>query len=715
MSKLVGEIVDKVWTADPTCVENSDGDFVGTCFPPHILAQALAIIVGGIICALGLLRLGWLVEFIPLVAVSAFITGSAINIAVGQVPNLLGISVNADFNTRAQPYKVFIETLKNLPLAQTDAALGLTALFALYLWRWACNYMARKQSHRRKIWFIISTLRVAIVLLVYIMISAVCLLNYPRTSDAADEISTTHWAILGPIPRGFQDAGVPKINSNIISKFTSDIPAAVIVLLIEHIAIAKSFGRVNNYTIDPSQELVAIGVTNLLGPFLGGYPSTGSFSRTAIKSKAGVRTPLAGIMTGVVVLLAIYALPPVFFYIPSAGLAAVIIHAVGDLITPPNTVYQFWRISPLEVVIFFAGVIIIIFTTIEYGVYTVICASLALYLWRVFKAKGHFLGTVKVHSVIGDYYVEGEDAHLVRLKKGNENDAATRTIFLPIDGADGTNPNIHPEQPYPGIFIYRFSEGFNYPNASHYLDQMVREIFQKTQKTNPDSFARPGDRPWNNPGSRSSKEINTEDYRPVLKALILDFSAVNNVDVTSVQSLIDIRNQLDRHAEPDRVQWHFAHVKSRWTKRALAAAGFGYATPAGDPYFHRWKPIFSIAEIRGVAEAAEVDENQRRDTMRTVEEGKTPPREKDSINGSDGSSAYAKELRHSKACNRSDIRTAVVHGLNRPFFHTDLTSALQSAIRNTEALRVKEVPHYGVVKDNFATILPPEKAAEKPT
>ena len=82
---------------------------------------------------------------------------------------------------------------------------------------------------------------------------------------------------------------------------------------------------------------------------LGGYPSTGSFSRTAIQSKAGVRTPLAGIVTGLVVLLAIYALPPMFFYIPSAGLAAVIIHAVGDLITPPNTVYQFWRISPLEV------------------------------------------------------------------------------------------------------------------------------------------------------------------------------------------------------------------------------------------------------------------------------------------------------------------------------------------------------------------------------
>lgn len=91
MSKLVGEIVNTVWdNANPPCVENADGQLVGNCFPPQLIAQALAITVGAIICLLGLLRLGWLVDFIPLVAVSAFITGSALNIAVGQLPNLLG-------------------------------------------------------------------------------------------------------------------------------------------------------------------------------------------------------------------------------------------------------------------------------------------------------------------------------------------------------------------------------------------------------------------------------------------------------------------------------------------------------------------------------------------------------------------------------------------------------------------------------------------------
>jgi len=82
---------------------------------------------------------------------------------------------------------------------------------------------------------------------------------------------------------GFQAAGVPAIKADILSKYVGYLPVAIIVLLLEHIAVAKSFGRVNNYTINPSQEMVAIGMTNILGPFLGAFPTTGSFSRTAIR------------------------------------------------------------------------------------------------------------------------------------------------------------------------------------------------------------------------------------------------------------------------------------------------------------------------------------------------------------------------------------------------------------------------------------------------
>lgn len=229
----------------------------------------------------------------------------------------------------------------------------------------------------------------------------------------------------------------------------------------------------------------------MLGPFLGAYPATGSFSRTAIKSKAGVRTPFAGVITALVVLLAIYALPAMFFYIPNSSLSAVIIHAVLDLITPPNTVYQFWLISPLEVIIFLAGVFVTIFSSIENGIYTTICSSIAILLFRLVKARGRFLGKVKVHSVVGDHLLDdgGNDR---RSLNGNNPDKSYRSIFLPISHNDGSNPEVTVQSPYPGIFIYRFSEGFNYPNANHYLDYMVAGIFKETRRTNPNSYGRPG-------------------------------------------------------------------------------------------------------------------------------------------------------------------------------------------------------------------------------
>lgn len=286
---------------------------------------------------------------------------------------------------------------------------------------------------------------------------------------------------------------MPTVNKTIVKSFASQLPVSVIVLLIEHIAISKSFGRVNNYQINPSQELVAIGVTNLLGPFLGAYPATGSFSRTAIKSKAGVRTPFAGVITAVVVLLAIYALPAVFFYIPSSSLSAVIIHAVGDLITPPNTVYQFWRVSPIEVFIFFAGVFVTIFSSIENGIYVTIAVSAAVLGFRLFKAQGRFLGKVKVRSIAADTNLGGDGGFDSKGQSPfDKGSGKTRSIFLPIDHDDGSNPEIHIDSPYPGVFIYRFSEGFNYPNASHYFDYLTHHIFKYTRRTNANSYPRLG-------------------------------------------------------------------------------------------------------------------------------------------------------------------------------------------------------------------------------
>ena len=177
MSTLVGQIVLRVRADFPE-------------LEPHVVASALAVVCGGIITFIGLIRCGWIVDFIPLTAISAFMTGSAISIAAGQVPTMMGIS---GFNKRDATYMVIINTLKHLPSTQIDAAMGLTALFLLYFIRSTCTYMARKYPSRAKIFFFLATLRAAFVILLYTMVSWLVNRNH-RTSPIFD--------ILGDVPRG---------------------------------------------------------------------------------------------------------------------------------------------------------------------------------------------------------------------------------------------------------------------------------------------------------------------------------------------------------------------------------------------------------------------------------------------------------------------------------------------------------------------------------
>ncbi|XDG04524.1 hypothetical protein ABKA04_004139 [Annulohypoxylon sp. FPYF3050] len=649
MSTVTGGIVNKAATAIPDV-------------PGHVVASSLAVIIGAIVCFLGLARLGWIVDLIPLPSIAAFMTGSGINIAVGQIPTMMGMnSKKKHFSTRDATYLVIINTLKNLKYTTIDAAMGLTALLMLYIIRGTCTYLAKKYPHREKTLFFINTLRTAFVILLYTGISAGVNV-YRRTHPL--------FSVLGEVPRGFQHAGVPNLDTRILSFFASELPAAVIVVLIEHISISKSFGRVNNYVIDPSQELVAIGVSNLLGPFLGAYPATGSFSRTAIKAKSGVRTPFAGVITAIVVLLALYALTAVFWYIPQASLAAVIIHAVLDVVSPPNVVYQFWRISPLEVIIFFAGVLVTIFDTIEDGIYTTVCVSFAVFIFRVFQANGRFLGIAKVRTV-GDLRSSrptSQSSHDQKItsivREGST--SGERNLFIPINREDNSNPRVPIEHPYPGVFIYQFSELFNYPNATRFLDGLTEGIFKQTRRTDPASLGKLGDRPWNDPGPRKGKVVvdDTEE-RPTLRAIILDCAAVNNVDVTSVQALIDVRNQLDRYTQPDTVEWHFANIRNPWTRRALTAAGFGFLPPKGDAESgYRWKSIFSVADL---ADAASPLSGEK-----TFGGKRTSGDEEIGVKPS------------STAGSSATVRQVPLYGLNRPFFHADVQEALDAVLENVE-------------------------------
>ncbi|UJR24072.1 hypothetical protein I4U23_027040 [Adineta vaga] len=529
MSILTGSIIDDINKTHPE-------------YQLHVIASALALLVGCIVCAFGIFRLGFIVNFIPLPALSAFTTGSALNIAMGQIPTMMGN--NKSFSTQQSTFLIFINFWKNIKYCDLNAALGLSALVLVYSIRFFCTYAIRRYPRYEKIFFFINTLRSVFVILIYLFCSWLINRNNP---------SQPRTSLLGTIPRGFQNMAVPYLDQKLFLQLIKYLPSAAIVLVIEHIAIAKSFGRINNYVINPNQELIAIGMTNIFGSFFGAYPATGSFSRTAIKSKAGVRTPLGDVMTGIMIILAIYVLTPVFFWISKASLSAVIVHAVGDLIVGPNTLKRFWQINPFEFFIFCISVIVTIFSSIEYGIYVGILMSLILLLYRIAKPQGQFLGQIQLIS---------------------EN-SMKRNVFIPVNHSDGTNPIINPVLSNDGIIIFRIHDDFLYPNAANYMEQLVKQVFKKTKSGKSSHYNSLSEQPWNLITSRHpEKEYQLNDTRPQLHAIILDFTGVSHIDVTALQNLVDIRRQLDNYAN-SKVNWHFVGLSNPWIKRALLSRGFG--------------------------------------------------------------------------------------------------------------------------------------------
>ncbi|MBE3047459.1 hypothetical protein IMZ48_34090, partial [Candidatus Bathyarchaeota archaeon] len=116
MSTLVGNVVKEVKITHPE-------------YPSHVVASALSVVAGCIICLIGLLRCGWIVDLISLTSLSAFMTGSAITIGVGQFPKLMGIQT---VDSSQAPYAIFIETWKHIGETNIDAAMGITTLAMLY-------------------------------------------------------------------------------------------------------------------------------------------------------------------------------------------------------------------------------------------------------------------------------------------------------------------------------------------------------------------------------------------------------------------------------------------------------------------------------------------------------------------------------------------------------------------------------------------------------
>jgi len=270
--------------------------------PEYIaLALLLTAAVGLVEIAMGVARLGFLANLISRPVIDGFAFGAALIIAAGQLGNLLGVEVG-----RSQyVYRLVRNAAVGLGEAHPPTViLGLGTIGALVgLRKWRSSFPAE-------------------LAVVAVGAAAAWALGL---EEAGVEL-------VGKIPSGLPVPGVVDLSPGAVSDLLPTIGTVAAVQFMAVISLTRVFAARHRYRVDPNQELVAIGATNLVGSFFQSVPVSGSFSRSTVNERAGARTSLANVFAAGMIAVALLFLTPLLYYIPMPVLAGIIIVAAADLV-----------------------------------------------------------------------------------------------------------------------------------------------------------------------------------------------------------------------------------------------------------------------------------------------------------------------------------------------------------------------------------------------
>ncbi|XP_071743295.1 sodium-independent sulfate anion transporter isoform X2 [Lepeophtheirus salmonis] len=359
-------------------------------------AVLLTFISGLIILAFGLLQLGFVVDFISVPVIAGFTSAAAITIACTQIKGILGLDI--DPNTKSHVEGIlgnFIDIFNNIHTFRwQDTLLGLICMILLLLMRSLKNVKCSLNNYPKlnrvlnSLLWILSTGRNALI----VVICTVLAFTLDPHPDPNNERNNT-FILTGNVEGGLPPFGPPPFSTNSTShgedkNMVATLGSAIIIIpliaILENIAIAKAFA--SGKQVDANQEMIALGLCNIMGSFVRSMPTTGSFSRTAVNAASGVKTTLGGVYTGVLVILSLIFLMPACQFIPKATLAAVIITAVifsveFDVIKP------MWRSKKIDLLSTFVTFFCCLFWALEFGILIGVGVSLLLLLYSSARPK----------------------------------------------------------------------------------------------------------------------------------------------------------------------------------------------------------------------------------------------------------------------------------------------------------------------------------------
>ncbi|MGB3798948.1 MAG: sulfate permease [Lewinella sp.] len=328
------------------------------------LAVLLALLVGTIQLLAGVMRLGFLVDLLSRPIISGFTSAAALIIGLSQLQHLLGV----DLGRSAYVHQILWSATNRIGDVQfITLAIGLTGILVLVgLKRWTPAIPGP---------------------LVVVVLSVLAVFFFGWHAEGV--------RIVGEVPAGLPALG---FSSLAWSDIQALLPTALTIALIgfmEGIAVAKAVNaRHPEYTVVPNQELIAIGASNIGSALVSGFPVAGGFSRTAVNDQAGATTGLAAIISAGVIVLTLLFLTPLFYYLPQAVLASIIMVAVFKLIDWREAV-RLWRVDRSDfwmlAVTFLATLILGIQTGIAAGV----ALSIGVHVYRSMRPHLAVLGRIE--------------------------------------------------------------------------------------------------------------------------------------------------------------------------------------------------------------------------------------------------------------------------------------------------------------------------------
>ncbi|CAH1101026.1 unnamed protein product [Psylliodes chrysocephalus] len=492
-SLMVGKVVlehsDTSYFPDNMNNNNETVTIVPTGYSPTQVASALSLVVALVQLLMFILRLGAVSVLLSDTLVSGFTTGAAIQVFVSQLKDLLGIKL-----PDLKGYFVTIKTLQTLieKIQETNyATLTISAIVILIL---IINVQFLKPMVAKK-----SAIPVPVELFVIAIATIIS-----KYCDLKGEYGVK---IVGTIPTGFPDPTPPPLDL-IYKVLLEGVTIAIVTYSISY-SMAMVFAQKNNYEVDPNQELLAMGASNIFGSFFSSMPVSASLTRSMLASAIGGKTQIVAVIGCVLLVFVLLWLGPIFELVPKCILASVIVVALKGLLLQVKEVMAFWKLSKLDALVWVITCLTVVLVSIDIGLLVGIGMSLATIFYLSFKPNTCILASIPST----DLYLDSK-----RYK-------GCREIV--------------------GLKIFQYSGGINFATRNIFKSDLFtligidpqKEIINRTKLYELEDQI-------NGNKEKINKLRRKVDYS--LKCLIMDFSTVSCVDPSGIAMLKSVIESFEK-------------------------------------------------------------------------------------------------------------------------------------------------------------------------